>query len=285
MKKNKTNREAKTANSTAFYSPRGIMLLAAAVLLLAALALFGMYSLGVIRPPASLSALFGGETETRAPAPTAEISPAPEETALAEAVARGEYAAALAGMKIPDAYYRAYTVSIYSGKTVLATDYYAVVRDGDWWVQTAQSGVTLSTAVCKDGKVKITDNTENLTVEADAYSDETPSGIRLEERMGVLPIDRIAEIIGAVGAGEAVSYGGGITTYSLALTPARGAGENLFTFDCTLANGLREVYNFSFESAVLLSVEKYRGNTLIYKMEAGAYANDLADIDADKLFE
>lgn len=285
MKKNKTNREVKTKSNNAFYSRHGILLLVAAVLLLAVLGLFGMYSLGVIRLPTALLALFGEEPAASEHVQTEKIAPPSEQTELVEAVSRGEYAAALANLKIPSSYYREYTISIYSGEIVSSTDYYAVIRDGDWWVQTAKGGVTLSTAVCKDGKVEITDNARDITVDAPAYSSASPFGIRLEERMGVLPIDRIVEIVGAVGAQAPVDYGGGITTYSLALTPARGAGENIFTFDCTLANGMREVYDFSFESAALLSVEKYRGDALIYRMESGVYTNDLAGIDADKLFE
>ena len=280
----KTNRNPnRTDSSKTFYSTRGVTLLLSVVLVLAVLALLGMYSLGVIRPPASLSALFGTTETTARPAQTADIETAAEETTLTPALAREEYAAALGDMQIPAAYYRAYTVSIYGGNAVTATQYEAVVRDADWWVREARDGVILSTAVCRGGAVQITDNTQNSTVTA--AGTDTRRGIRLAERMGVLPLGELTALIGTLGAGGTSDYGGGITGYSLALAPARGTGENVFTFAFTTASGVREVYSFSFENAVLLSAEKYVGDRLIYRMESTAYTNDLADTGADRLFE
>lgn len=280
----KTNREPnRTDSSKTFYSARGVTLLLSVVLVLAVLALFGMYSLGVLRPPASLSALFGTAETTARPAQTADIETAATETTLTPALAREEYAAALGGMQIPSAYYRAYTVSIYSGNAVTATQYETVVRGADWWVREARNGVALSTTVCLNGTVKITDNTQNSTVMASGA--DTQRGIRLAERMGVLPLGELTALIGTLGEGGTSDYGGGITGYSLALTPARGTGENVFTFDFTTASGIREVYSFSFENAVLLSAEKYVGDRLIYRMESTAYTNDLTDTGADQLFE
>ena len=280
----KTNRNPnRTDSSKTFYSTRGVTLLLSVVLVLAVLALLGMYSLGVIRPPASLSALFGTTETTARPAQTADIETAAEETTLTPALAREEYAAALGDMQIPSAYYRAYTVSIYGGNAVTATQYEAVVRDADWWVREARDGVILSTAVCRDGAVQITDNTQNSTVTA--AGTDTRRGIRLAERMGVLPLGELTALIGTLGAGGTSDYGGGITGYSLALAPARGTGENVFSFAFTTASGVREVYSFSFENAVLLSAEKYVGDRLIYRMESTAYTNDLADTGADRLFE
>lgn len=280
----KTNRNPnRTDSSKTFYSTRGVTLLLSVVLVLAVLALLGMYSLGVIRPPASLSALFGTTETTARPAQTTDIETAAEETTLTPALAREEYAAALGDMQIPSAYYRAYTVSIYGGNAVTATQYEAVVRDADWWVREARDGVILSTAVCRDGAVQITDNTQNSTVTA--AGTDTRRGIRLAERMGVLPLGELTALIGTLGAGGTSDYGGGITGYSLALAPARGTGENVFTFAFTTASGVREVYSFSFENAVLLSAEKYVGDRLIYRMESTAYTNDLADTGADRLFE
>lgn len=280
----KTNRNPnRTDSSKTFYSTRGVTLLLSVVLVLAVLALLGMYSLGVIRPPASLSALFGTTETTARPAQTADIETAAEEITLTPALAREEYAAALGDMQIPSAYYRAYTVSIYGGNAVTATQYEAVVRDADWWVREARDGVILSTAVCRDGAVQITDNTQNSTVTA--AGTDTRRGIRLAERMGVLPLGELTALIGTLGAGGTSDYGGGITGYSLALAPARGTGENVFTFAFTTASGVREVYSFSFENAVLLSAEKYVGDRLIYRMESTAYTNDLADTGADRLFE
>ena len=280
----KTNRNPnRTDSSKTFYSTRGVTLLLSVVLVLAVLALLGMYSLGVIRPPASLSALFGTTETTARPAQTTDIETAAEAPALTPALAREEYAAALGDMQMPSAYYRAYTVSIYGGNAVTATQYEAVVRDADWWVREARDGVILSTAVCRGGAVQITDNTQNSTVTA--AGTDTRRGIRLAERMGVLPLGELTALIGTLGAGGTSDYGGGITGYSLALAPARGTGENVFTFAFTTASGVREVYSFSFENAVLLSAEKYVGDRLIYRMESTAYTNDLADTGADRLFE
>ena len=150
----KTQREPnRTDSSKTFYSARGVTLLLSVVLILAVLALCGMYSLGVIRPPATLAALFGATETTARPAQTADIAPATEATTLTPALAREEYAAALGGMQMPNAYYRAYTVSIYSGNASVTTQYDAVVRDADWWVRETQDGVALSTAVCQSGEV------------------------------------------------------------------------------------------------------------------------------------
>ena len=95
----KTQREPnRTDSSKTFYSARGVTLLLSVVLILAVLALCGMYSLGVIRPPATLAALFGATETTARPAQTADIAPATEATTLSPARAREEYAAALGGM-------------------------------------------------------------------------------------------------------------------------------------------------------------------------------------------
>lgn len=275
----KTNRKPdRTGGSKTFYSARGVTLLLSVVLVFAVLALLGMYSLGVIRPPASLSAWFGA-------AQTAAIAPEAAETTLTPAIAREEYAAALGSMPIPSAYYRAYTVTLRSGNASVTTRYDVVVRDADWWVRETRDDIALSTAVCRAGSVEITDHTRNLTVMAAEAGADTPDGIRLAERMGVMPLGDLTALIGTLGEGVTSDYGGGITGYSLALTPARGTGVNVFTFDFTTASGVREVYSFSFENAVLLTAEKYLGDRLIYQMENTAYRNDLSDIDADKLFE
>ena len=282
----KTNREpTETDRSKTFYSARGVTLLLTVVLILAVLALCGMYSLGVIRPPASFAALFSPEETTARPTQTADIAPEAEETTLAPAIAREEYAAALGRMQMPSSYYRAYTVTIYSGNTAAATQYDAVVRDADWWVRETRDGVALSTAVAVGGSVKITDHTQNRSVTASAADADTPDGIRLAERMGVMPLGELTALIGTLGEGGTPVYGGGITGYSLALTPARGTGSNVFTFEFTTALGVREVYSFSFEDAVLLSAEKYVGDRLIYRMENTAYKNGLTDTDIQGLFE
>lgn len=283
----KTNRMPSKADSLqTFYSARSVALLLSAVLFLAMLALYGLYSLGVVRLPASISALLGTEETTARPVQMADIAPEPETTAaLTPAIAREEYAAALADMLMPSAYYRAYTVSIYSGSTSIQTQYVLVVRDADWWVRETREDVVLSTTVCVDGKLRITDHTLDQTVTATAASAEAPNGIRLSERMGVMPLEELTALIGTLGAGGTSDYGGGITGYSLALTPARGTDENMFTFSFTTARGVREVYSFSFENAVLLTAEKYIGDSLIYKMESTACRNGLSEADMADFFE
>ena len=282
----KTNRKPdRTGGSKTFYSARGVTLLLSVVLVFAVLALLGMYSLGVIRPPASLSAWFGAAETTARPAQTAAIAPEAAETILTPAIAREEYAAALGSMPIPSAYYRAYTVTLRSGNASVTTRYDVVVRDADWWVRETRDDIALSTAVCREGSVEIIDHTRNQAVTAAAADADAPDGIRLAERMGVMPLGDLTALIGTLGEGGTSDYGGGITGYSLALTPARGTGENVFTFDFTTASGVREVYSFSFENAVLLTAEKYLGDRLIYQLENTAYRNELSDIDADKLFE
>ena len=282
----KTNREPTgTDSSKTFYSARGVSLLLTVVLILAVLALYGMYSLGVIRPPASFAALFSKEETTARPAQTADIAPEAEETVLSPALAREEYAAALGRMQMPPSYYRAYTVTIYSDSAAVTTQYDAVVRDADWWVRETRDGVALSTAVAVDGSVTITDHTQNRSVTASASTADADSGISLAERMCVMPLDALTSLVGTLGEGGTPDYGGGITGYSLALTPARGTGENVFTFEFTTALGVREVYSFSFENAVLLTAEKYVGDRLIYRMENTAYKNGLTDTDIQGLFE
>lgn len=270
-------------NKLTFYSTRGIGFMAAVLLLFVILALTGMYTLGIIRLPESFSSLFGQAEETTAPAAAANIAPAGEEAALYEAIPREEYAKALADMHLPTEYYRAYSITVSFGIREDTTDYVAFRRGEDWWVQTSKDDVILTTAICKDGTVRITDNAQNTAVTAEGYSAENPEGISFEERCGVLPLERVVEMIRAVSGGETVNYGGGITDYSLSFTQARGTGENVFVFTFTCQNGITEEYRFAFESAAILSVSKSLGDIKIYQMEMKEHRNDLSDVNADSL--
>lgn len=270
-------------NKHTFYSTRGIGLMVALLLLFIILALTGLYTLGIIHLPASFSALIGQAKETTAPAAAANIAPEGEKAELYEAIPREEYAKALADMHLPTEYYRAYSITVSFGIREDVTDYVAIRRGDDWWVQTSKDDVILNTAICKDGDVRITDNAQNAAVTANGYSAENPSGISFEERCGVLPLDKLVEMIRAIASGETVGYGGGITDYSLSFTQARGTGENVFVFTFTCQNGVTEEYRFAFESAAILSASKSIGEIKIYQMEMKEYRNDLSDVNTDSL--
>lgn len=279
----KQKTKEKQKNNPTFYSARGIGLMAAVLLLFIILVLTGMYTLGIIHLPESFSAFFGQAEETTAPAAAANIAPEGEEAVLYEAIPREEYAKALADMLLPTEYYRAYSITVSFGIREDVTDYVAIRRGADWWVQTSKEDVILTTAICKDGTVRITDNTQNTAVTAKGYSAETSSGISFEERCGVLPLEQLVTMIRALANGENVEYGGGITNYSLSFTQARGTGENVFVFTFTCQNGVTEEYRFAFESAALLSVTKSYGELKIYQMEMKEYRNDLSDVNVDSL--
>ena len=279
--KQKTKEQKK--NKHTFYSARGIGLMAAVLLLFIILALTGMYTLGIIHLPDSFSALLGQAEETTAPAAAVNIAPEGEKAELYEAIPREEYAKALADMHLSTEYYRAYSITVSFGIREDTTDYVAIRRGEDWWVQTSKDSVILSTAICKDGTVRITDNAQNTAVTAAGYSEDTPGGISFEERCGVLPLERLVEMIRAVSGGEAVAYGGGITDYSLSFTQARGTGENVFVFTFTCQNGITEEYRFAFESAAILSASKSLGDLKIYQMEMKEHRNDLSDVNVDSL--
>ncbi len=273
----------KQKNNIPFYSTRGVGLMVALLLLFILLALTGMYSLGILRLPQSISALFGSDTQTTEPPAAANIAPEGEEAVLYEAIPREKYAKALADMHLPTEYYRAYSITVSFGIRENVTDYVAIRRGDDWWVQTSQDNVILNTAVCKDGSVRITDNAQNAAVTAESYSAVHPSGISFEERCGVLPLYRLVEMIRAIADGEELEYGGGIVDYSLSFTQARGTGENVFVFTFTCDNGVTEEYRFAFESAAILSAKKSLGEIEIYQMEMKEYRNDLSDVNADAL--
>ncbi len=271
--KNKSN---KPHGSDTFYSTRGILILVIAVILFAIAALIGMYALGVINMPAFISNYFSDNEATNQEAEN--ISPEAENE-LYKALPAGEYASALADMPLPKNYYRSYSITVSAGNKNSKTDYIAIVNDNDWWVQTYKNGVILTTAVCKDGALKLTDNASNSSV-----TTEAEGSISFKERCEVMPLYELVQLIKAVDSGKHVSYSGGISTYSLSFTQSRGTGENLFNFSFTCENGVSEEYIFSFESAKILSAVKTYGGETIYKMELTDSRNNLDDIDIDALF-
>lgn len=280
----KTKKTTEKKHNATFYSGKSVFSLVLILLILSAFALWGMYSLGVIRLPQGITDLF--VQKTNAPRPSgvvANIGPAETEEVLLEAIPREEFAAALASMPLPDAYYRNYKITLFSGNTKDETEYFAIQSGNDWWVQTAKNSVILTTAVCKNGSVRITDNARNSSATAPAYSEEAPFGVTFEERCGIMTLKTLTEIIRSVAAGEPVTYGGGIGNYSLSYTPARGTGENLFSFSFVTENGITEEYTFAFESATILSAtKKYNGN-LIYEMKLIDYRNTLTDFQLNNL--
>lgn len=275
----KSKKQTKPSKGT-FYSAGGIWLMVLVLILTSVLALWGLDHIGVI----DLASIFGEKPISRPNAPAANIAGEPENNGIFEAIPREEYALALAEMSIPDEYYRNYRITIKSGEMSDMTEYYAVKKGDDWWVQTTQDDVILRTDVCVDGEVLITDNASNTSAKTNEQSDEHPSGVTFEERCGILTLDTLVNMLHSIASGEKVEYGGGIADYSLSITQSRTGGENLFSFNFVCQNGITEEYTFSFENAVILSASKSIDGNEIYKMELKDYRNDLSDIDTDSLF-
>ncbi len=274
-----------TKTKSPFYSAKGIATLIVALLVLSVFALWGLYTIGAIRLPEKISALFA--EETTAPllsGAVANIAPENSQAVLKEAVPREEYAYALSEMDIPSSYFRRYTITLQSGNYTDVTNYYAVKDGENWWVQTEKNHVILTTAFCKDGIAYIADNAQNTSVSALGHSAENAGGVSFEERCGILTLETLVEIIRCAAAGEPVEYGGGIRDYSLSFTPSRGTGENLFTFSFVNGSGIAEEYTFAFESARILSATKALNGNVIYKMELKDYRNELTDFNTAALF-
>ena len=261
----------------------GIIITVCAVVFTLAITLAVLFSVGVIKPPAFLASYFGTEVKTPAPSKSANIAPQEEAYSPKKALPAGEYAIALADMNIPQSFYMSYKITLFSDTNQSTTDYVAI-KDGDtWWVQASKNDIILTTAICKDNVVKITDNASNSSVVTDAYSETAPSGITFKERCEFMPLSELVQMIKAVDSGETVAYGGGITTYSLSYTQSRSTSENLFSFSFSCENGISEEYIFSFERAVILSATKKHGDKIIYQMELKDSRDDLSDIHLDEL--
>ncbi|MBQ4556031.1 MAG: hypothetical protein IJA60_00105 [Clostridia bacterium] len=270
------SKQNKPIGETTFYSTRGIIILVVAVLIFAAIALVCMYMIGVIKLPGFISNHFTGETIP--PSNAENIAPL-ESEAVYKALPAGEYAIALADMPIPSEYYLNYNITLSSEDNKNSTDYIAIKKGNDWWVQTSRDEVILTTAICKNDVITITDNASNSSV-----TDTSKIGTTFKERCGIMPLSELVEMIRAVECGENIAYGGGITTYSLSFTQARITGDNLFNFSFTCENGISEEYIFAFESAAILSAKKILNGKTIYQMELYDSRSDLSEIDTDALF-
>lgn len=254
----------------------GIFSIVLALIAFTAIFIFGMEKLGVTNISEAFGGIFTEEAIPHHNAPAANISNKPSDTEYFEAIPREEYASALAKMYFPDEYYRNYRIAISSAENMYVTEYFAVKNHDDWWVQTANDGVILQTAICSGDSITLTDNASNTSV--NAYD------ISFEEKCGVLSLKTLVDMIYAVANGDEVIYGGGIADYSLSFTQTRLSGENLFSFSFVCQNGVSEEYTFSFENSVILSASKSYEGKEIYKMEIKDYRNTLDEINIDSLF-
>lgn len=259
-------------------SKSGILPFIVATTVVTVLGLIGMYALGIISMPEFLSDIIESP-EASAAAPLAgNIAPFDEDAEYYKALPREEYADALADISIPNEYYQRYTITLFSGETAHTTDYTAVMDGGDWWVQTSENDVILSTVICKDGKVQITDNADNTSI-VDASGE-----IRSYEYFGYTPLSELTAMIKALANGETVDYAGGISDFSLSFTQTRGTGENIFSFSFTRTDGIKEEYTFAFESATILSAVKYAASgEKIYQMEMKDSLNNIDGVDVNAL--
>lgn len=268
----------------AFYNIGGIWLIILSLMLILALVSWGLYELGVVDLPEIFSPLFEGKPAVLPNAPAANIANEPAKEEAYVAVPREEFALALGEMKFPNEYYRNYKITIKSYASELTTEYYSVKDGDDWWVQSANGGVIMQTAICTNGVVTVTDNAANTSSETTEASKESPSGISFEDRCGIMSLETLVDMIHTLASGEKVAYGGGIVDYSLSFTQTRTSGENLFSFSFICQNGVSEEYTFSFENAVILSASKSYDGAEIYKMEIKDYRNTLDEINIDSLF-
>ena len=261
-----------------FYSARGIMLLIIAVLIFATLAIIGMHSLGVINVPSFISNIFNTPTQLPPAPPAANIAAQSGEAVFNEALPRDEYAAALADIAFPKEFYYNYTITRFSGEFSRAVNYVAIGQNDNWWIQTKEDDVIMSTALCKDGVLQFSDNADNTSATTSA------TDISFAEYSGFTPLKDITFLIRSITSGENVEYGGGINDYSLSYTQARGTSENLFNFSFSRKDGISEEYTFALESATVLSIKKFNSDgEKIYQMEMKDSRNSLEEIDADSL--
>lgn len=261
-----------------FYSARGIMLMIVAVLVFATIAIIGMYSLGVISMPSFITGFFDNSVESTSPPPVANIAPETGETVFHEALPRDEYAAALADIFVPDEFYYNYTITRSYGESFHAIDYVAIGKNQNWWIQSKEDDVIMSTTVCKDGTVQFSDNADNTFVKT------TASDTSFAEYSGFMPLKELTVLISSLTNGDAVEYGGGVSDYSLSYTQARGTNENIFNFNFSRKDGISEEYTFALESATILSIKKYNSDgEKIYQMEMKDSRNSLDEIDVESL--
>lgn len=262
-----------------FYSARGIMLMIVAVLIFATIAIIGMYSLGVISIPSFISNVFDKHEEVSALPPSANIAPLGEETDRHEALPRDEYAAALAQIALPSEFYYNYNITWSSDESSRTVNYISICKDGNWWIQTKENDVIMSTAIYKNGVFQFSDNADNAFVTVES------TDISFAEYAGFMPLEDLTALIYSLTSGERVEYGGGVSDYSLSYTQAKGASENLFSFNFSRSDGISEKYTFALESATVLSISKFASNgEKIYQMEMKDARNNLDEINVDSLF-
>ncbi len=265
-------------NEMTFYSTRGIMLLIAAVLVFATLALIGMSWLGVISIPRFITEFFDNSVETVPAGPISNIAFGENNTVFHEALPRDEYAAALADISFPSEFYYNYTISLFSEADTLTTDYIAICKGNDWWLQTAQNDVIMSTVICKNSLVQFSDNADNSFVTA------SQNNISLAEYSGFMPLKDLTLLIASLTSGNEVEYGGGVSDYSLSYTQGRGGTENLFSFNFSRKDGISEEYTFALESATILSIKKYNSDgEKFYQMDMKDSRNNLDEINVESL--
>ena len=269
----------KNITTDRFYSKKGIVLIICAALVFTATGIVGMYMLGIVKMPSFMSAFLNKSDTPTASHIAMNIHEEDENQTFYEALPREEYAIALADISIPEEYYQRYTITLYAGEAVRSTDYTVIYKHGDWWVQTKENDVILSTVVCKDKKVKLSDNSDNTSV-TDASGE-----IDCFEYFGYPSLAKLADMICALAKGETVIYPGGVADFSLSYTKTRGTGENIFNFNLTRGDGFKEEYTFAFESATLLSAVKYSpSGEKIYQMEMKDSRNDIEGIFVNSLF-
>ncbi len=271
--KNKNN------GANRFYSKKGVVLIISMAVAFTAVGLLGMYALGILKTPAFLSDIL---EKPDAPTPShvaMNIAAEDEDRVFYEALPRDEYAIALADISLPEEYYQRYTITLFAGEAAHTTDYTVIYNHGDWWVQTSEKDVILSTAICKSGTVKLSDNSDNTSVT------DTSGDIDCFEYFGYTSLDKLADMICALAKGESVNYPVGVADFSLSYTKARGTGENIFNFNLTRSDGFREEYTFAFESATILSAVKYSpSGEKIYQMEMKDSRNNIEGINVNSLF-
>lgn len=269
----------KSNDNDTFYGKKGIALLITVTVIIAVVGTVGMYAIGVLKIPSFISEMLNQTDIAPIPHAAGNISANNGEITYYEALPREEYAIALADITIPEQYYQNYSISLFSGDSVHKTDYTAIYNEGDWWVQTAEEGVILSTTVCKDGKVTLWNNADN------SYVTDESGELNHYEYFGYPLLSTITDMIRALAKGESVDYAGGVLDFSLSYTQSRGTGENIFSFNLTRADGFKEEYTFAFESATILSAAKYSpSGEKIYQMEMKNSKNDIEGIDVDLLF-
>ena len=271
----------KNKNSTTdrFYSKKGIAIIVCAAIIFTAIGILGMYALGIVNLPEFLSVFFPKNDMPATSHVAMNIAAEDEDRVYYEALPREQYAIALADISIPDEYYQRYTVTLYAGEVAHTTEYTVIYKRGDWWVQTKENDVILSTAICKNGKVKLSDNSDNTSVT------DSSGEIDCFEYFGYTSLAKLANMIRALAKGETVNYPGGVADFLLSYTKARGTGENIFNFNLTRGDGFKEEYTFAFESATILSAIKYSpSGEKIYQMEMKDSRNSIEDINVNALF-